>query len=27
MHSPFEICSKIDIYACFEAYSAFLASS
>jgi len=24
MHSPFEISSKIDVYACFEAYKAFL---
>lgn len=24
MHSPFEISSKIDLYACFEAYKAFL---
>jgi aspartyl aminopeptidase len=24
MHSPFEISSKIDIYSCYEAYSAFL---
>jgi len=26
MHSPFEITSKVDILACFEAYSAFLQS-
>jgi aspartyl aminopeptidase len=24
MHSPFEIASKVDLYACFEAYKAFL---
>jgi aspartyl aminopeptidase len=26
MHSPFEISSKVDVYACFEAYRAFLSS-
>ncbi|PIP57771.1 hypothetical protein COX03_01320 [Candidatus Woesebacteria bacterium CG22_combo_CG10-13_8_21_14_all_39_10] len=26
MHSPFEISSKIDLYAAFEAYKAFLNS-
>jgi len=25
MHSPFEVSSKIDVYACYEAYKAFLA--
>lgn len=26
MHSPFEVSSKVDVYACFEAYKAFLSS-
>lgn len=26
MHSPFEIASKVDLYACFEAYKAFLST-